>query len=69
MIFLLISSGLVLVSTVMIKQVNILELNIPLFVFFTMIFGYFVSIISNKIVSKKNKNYETKNIFWFAIIM
>lgn len=69
MIFLLISSGLVLVSTVMIKQVNILELNVPLFVFFTMIFWYFVSIISNKIVSKKNKNYETKNIFWFAIIM
>ncbi len=69
MIFLTISSALVLVSTVMIKQVNLLELNIPLFVFFTMIFGYFISIISNKTVSKKNKNYETKNIFWFGLFM
>jgi glucose uptake protein GlcU len=68
-IFLMISSALVLVSTVMIKQVNLLELNIPLFVFFTMIFGYFISIISNKTVSKKNKNYETKNIFWFGLFM
>ncbi len=68
-IFLMISSALVLVSTVMIKQVNLLELNIPLFVFFTMIFGYFVSIISNKTLSKKNKNYETKNIFWFGLFM
>jgi glucose uptake protein GlcU len=66
-IYLVISSFFVLVSTSIIKQLNILELNVPLFVFLTMLFGYFVSFFSFKTLSKKDaeKKYTTKNIVPF----
>jgi len=70
-IYLVISSFFVLVSTSIIKQLNVLELNIPLFVFLTMLFGYFVSVFSFKTLSKKDaeKKYITKNIIPFWISM
>jgi drug/metabolite transporter (DMT)-like permease len=70
-IYLFITSLLILVSTTVIKQVNVLELNIPLFIFLSMTFGYFISVISHKSFKNKNthKKYITKNIFWFGIFI
>lgn len=70
-IYLLISSFFVLISTIVIKHVNVLELNISLFVFLTMLFWYFVSVFSFKGLSKKSqeKKYITKNILPYGIFM
>jgi glucose uptake protein GlcU len=66
-VYLVISSLLVLVSTTVIKQLNVEWLNVPLFVFLSMFFGYIFSIFSYK--KWKNKKYTTKNILPFGILM
>lgn len=70
-VYLVISSLLVLVSTTVIKQLNVEWLNVPLFVFLSMFFGYIVSVFSYKKWEKKwkNKKYTTKNILPFGILM
>ena len=70
--FLLYTSGLVLVSTLMIKQASELGLDILLFVFISSIVGTVTSLLSYKTFKKKDKKkwidkkYNTKNIYSFA---
>lgn len=71
-IFLLYSSGLVLVSTLVIKQASELGLDILLFVFISSIAWAITSWLSYKWFSQKDKKkgidkkYNTKNIYSFA---
>lgn len=75
LIFLVYSSMLVLVSTIMIKQASELLLDIPLFVFVSAIVWLFVSGVSYKTIGKQHKKkwidkkYSTKNIYNFAVIL
>jgi drug/metabolite transporter (DMT)-like permease len=75
LIFLVYSSLLVLVSTLMIKQASVLLLDLQLFVFVSAIAGLIVSWVSYKTIQKQHKKkwidkkYSTKNIYSFAVIL
>ena len=75
LIFLVYSSLLVLVSTLMIKQASELQLDLPLFVFVSSIAGAITSWLSYKWFAKQHKKkwidkkYSTKNIYTFAWIL
>ena len=75
LIFLLYSSLLVLVSTLMIKWASELSLDIPLFVFISAIAWIFTSWLSYKWFKKQHKKkwidreYNTKNIYSFAALL
>lgn len=75
LVFLMYSSLLVLVSTLMIKQASELQLDLPLFVFVSSIAWALTSWLSYKWFEKRHKKrgidrqYNTKNIYWFAAIL
>jgi drug/metabolite transporter (DMT)-like permease len=75
LIFLVYSSLLVLVSTLMIKQASELNLDMPLFVFVSAIAWTFTSWLSYKWFKKQHKKkwidkkYSTKNIYSFAAVL
>lgn len=73
-VFLIITSLLMVIISLIEKSVNTMNFNVELFVFLSMLFGVFVSWISYKTIDKKNKDQSEDDtgrkwlpLFWLVL--